>query len=319
MDEAVRELREHFGGLPNPAEAEDIWTELWQEEAHNSTALEGNTLVKREVAKLLADGKAVGSKSLKDYMEVRGYADAARWVYGQALEPGDWNDGSLVTLQEVRHVHYILMALVWSVEPHPDATDHEGPGNFRRHEIAAFSAGMRPPPWVEVDARMHAWIAAANAVQTSAGDRCLPEELARLHADFESIHPFLDGNGRAGRLALNLLLGRLGYPPAIIHKRDRDRYLSALQRADRGECGPLAEMIARSVTTNLHRFVVPAVAGPARLVPLAALASEQITEAALRSAAGRNKLRATQGEDGQWRSSRNWVDEYLKNRWRRGK
>lgn len=78
MDEAIRELQERFGGLPTPAEAEDIWSDLWHEEAHNSTALEGNTLVLREVAKLLEEGKAVGAKPLRDYMEVRGYGDAAK-------------------------------------------------------------------------------------------------------------------------------------------------------------------------------------------------------------------------------------------------
>ncbi len=317
MDDAIRDLRERFGGLPSPTEAEDIWTDLWEEEAHNSTALEGNTLVRREVASLLENGRAVGAKPLKDYMEVRGYGDAARWVYGQALEPGDWNDGSLITMQEVRRVHHILMAPVWTVEPHPDATDYEGPGSFRRHEIAAFSAGMTPPSWTDVDSLVRAWVDTASGLREQADDLCLPEELARLHSEFEQIHPFLDGNGRAGRLLLNLLLGRLGYPPAIIHKRDRERYLKALQRADRGEPGPLAEMIARSVTTNLYRFVVPAVAGPVKLVPLAALASEEISEIALRTAATRGRLRAVQGEGGQWLSSRNWVDQYLMDRYKR--
>jgi hypothetical protein len=62
-----------------------------------------------------------------------------------------------------------------------------------------------------------------------------PEALAALHCRFEQIHPFLDGNGRTGRLILNLILVRHGYPPAIIYKRDRARYLRALQRADTGD------------------------------------------------------------------------------------
>ncbi len=137
-------------------------------------------------------------------------------------------------MQEVRRVHHILMTPVWTVEPHPDATDYEGPGSFRRHEIADFSAGMSPPAWTEVDSRVRAWVDAASGLRRRAGELCLPAELARLHSEFGQIHPFLDGDGRAGRLLLNLLLGRLGYPPAIVHKRDRERYLKALQRADRG-------------------------------------------------------------------------------------
>ena len=105
LNDAVAELRDRLGGLPSPLEAEGIWKNIWYEEAHNSTAIEGNTLVLKQVERLLGEGVAVGSKELKEYMEVRGYADAARWVYGQALEPGAWHDGELLTLTEVRHVH----------------------------------------------------------------------------------------------------------------------------------------------------------------------------------------------------------------------
>src|SRR5215470_4126460 len=103
LDEVVTELKTRLGGLPTPAEAEDIWSRIWHQEAHNSTAIEGNTLILHEVEKLLEEGRAVGSKPLREYMEVKGYAEAARWVYGQALEPGDWHNGELVSLQEVRH------------------------------------------------------------------------------------------------------------------------------------------------------------------------------------------------------------------------
>ncbi|RLL67493.1 Fic family protein [Streptomyces sp. Z26] len=317
MYDAVQELKERFGGLPTPAEAEDIWSDLWHEEAHNSTALEGNTLVLREVAKLLEDGKAVGAKPLRDYMEVRGYGDAAQWVYGQALDPGDWSDGSIITVQEVRHIHHVLMTPVWTVEPHPDASDFEGPGNFRQHEIAAFSEGMKPPPWTEVDHLVRDWVADGDALRMENDEVTTPEKLARLHNRFEQIHPFLDGNGRTGRLVMNLLLGRMGYPPAIIHKRDRDKYLKAMHRADKGEDGPLAELIARSVTTNLYRFVLPAVAGPVKLVPLAALATDGISENALRVAAARGRLRAVKAENGSWRSSRKWLEQYVESKYQR--
>ena len=143
------------------------------------------------------------------------------------------------------------------------------------------------------------------------------EMLASAHGRFERIHPFLDGNGRTGRLLLNLVLVRLGYPPAIVYKRDRSRYLVALRRADAGDAGALGELIARSVLDNLYRFVVPAIAGPSRLVPLAALSTPELTTGALRVAANRGRLRAQHGSDGQWRSTQQWVDEYLHGRYRR--
>lgn len=316
LEEAVTELRERLGGLPMPADAADIWVDLWHQEAHNSTAIEGNTLALHEVERLLDEGRAVGAKPLREYSEVKGYADAAKWVYGQALESDDMHDGSLICMREIRHIHFICMTPVWVVEPHAHATDSEGPGNFRRHEIAGFPGGMTPPSWTEVDHRMRDWIDQANAVGTRQ-EEPLPETLARVHNLFERVHPFLDGNGRTGRLALNLLLVRLGYPPAIIYKRDRDRYLRAMRRADAGEYGPLGELIARSVTDNLHRFVLPSIAGPDELVPLSALAGESISEGALRVAATRGRLRAVKGDDGIWRSSRQWVTRYQRAKYNR--
>jgi hypothetical protein len=103
---------------------------------------------------------------------------------------------------------------------------------------------------------------------------------------------------------LNLLLVRLGDPPAIIYKRERAQYLRALRRADQGDCGALGELLARAVLDNLYRFVVPAIAGPARLVPLPALATRRVSADALRVAAARGRLEATKGAQGTWRSSR---------------
>src|SRR6266511_1214110 len=84
-------------------------------------------------------------KELKDYLEVSGYAGAARWVYSQALSSGPWASGKLLTITEVRHVHRLAMTPVWEVAPHPDASDDESPGNWRRHDIHAFKHGMKPP------------------------------------------------------------------------------------------------------------------------------------------------------------------------------
>jgi len=111
----------------------------------------------------------------------------------------------------------------------------------------------------------------------------------------------------------------MGYPPAIVFKNERTKYLAAMRRADAGDSGPLGELIARSVTGNLYKFVVPAVAGPSRLVPLASLveAKAGLSHDALRVAAARGRLRAQKLPDGTWLSSRKWVQEYVKSKYRR--
>jgi hypothetical protein len=313
----IGELRERLGGLPAPDEAEGIWRGIWLEEAHHSTAIEGNTLVLKQVEKLLEEGRAVGNKELSEYLEVRGYADAANWVYGHGIQPGDWSGDKLITLAEVREIHSLAMTPVWDVAPHPQATAKERPGSFREHDIEPFPGGMQPPEWTQVPLLTRDWVDDAQALR-KADEAEIAEALARLHARFEQIHPFLDGNGRAGRLVLNLLLVRLGYPPAIIYKGDRTRYLAALRRADQGDPGPLGEFLARAVLDNLYKFVVPAIAGPARMVPLPALATERLSANALRVAAVRGRLKAGKAADGTWRSSAAWVEEYEASRYKRG-
>ncbi len=182
---------------------------------------------------------------------------------------------------------------------------------------------MRPPAWTDVPAWVADWVRDVTSLGASVHDGTvapgnLPEELARLHGAFERLHPFLDGNGRAGRLVLNLMLVRLGYPPAIIFKRQRDRYLDALARADRGDPGPLRRSSSPGPwsTTSTVSWCPTSPARPAwsrwrRWSP------KTSPTTALRQAARRGRLEAELGSDGIWRSTRRSVAAYRKSRYRR--
>ena len=314
LDTAVDDLR-GVGGLPLPVEAEAIWEGIWYEEAHHSTAIEGNTLVLKEVERLLREGKAVGNKELAEYLEVEGYAKAAQWVYAQATQQSPaWSPGKLISLTELRHIHQLVVEPVWLHSPPDDLHPGEGPGSYRKHDIRPFSGGMTPPPFPNVPAQVTDWLQAAN--RGPARGQHPMVFVADLHARLERIHPFRDGNGRTGRLAMNLLLVRHGYPPAVIYKRSRTPYLNALRRADRGELGPLAEIVARAVTDAIYRFLLPGLAGPQRLVPLRSLADDQLSPNALAVAAKRGRLRAIRKTD-QWYSTGQWVEQYKESRYRR--
>lgn len=170
-------------------------------------------------------------------------------------------------------------------------------------------------PEVELQALVTDWL--RDAGRGPAGGQHAMLFVAGLHARFERIHPFRDGNGRVGRLATNLLLVLHGFPPAVIYKRDRTRYLNALRRADRGDAGPLAELFARAVTDGIYRFLLPGLAGPDRLVRLRSLANFELSGNALAVAAKRGRLRAVRRTD-QWYSTKQWVQEYKERRHKRG-
>jgi len=307
-----------YGGLPTPDEAMGLWDDFWYREAHHSTAIEGNTLVLKEVERLLHEGRAVGSKELKDYLEVLGYGEAADWVYRQAIAPKNWAHNELVVISEIRHIHAQALSKVWEVAPHRYAYDDEAPGSFRKHDIMPFPGGMTPPTHPLVQSELSLWLESVNKFGADLNDGNLslidvPEKLAFIHKEFERIHPFIDGNGRTGRLVLNLILLRLGWPPSIILKNQRSKYLSALDKADKGDCSPLAEILCRSVIDNAHHLI-PNIAGPIKYVPLEALVEDDLSLAALRQAAARGRLETLLGDDGRRLSSKTAVKRYKESR-----
>ena len=262
---------------------------------------------------LLAEGRAVGDKQLREYMEVRGYADAAKWVYGQAIEPGDWSNGKLLTLTEVRRVHEMAMTAVWDVAPHPDLTPAEAPGSFREHEIQPFPSGHGPP--------------------VVGGGRGGDERLARAgQRPHGSNGPIPRGDRRPPLpLRADPSVPRRQRPGRPTAPQPRCWSASATPRrsstrtsgvpTSRPCAAPIRESRERWVSSSREQFSTTSIGSSfrlwpdlARLVPIAALANRSITASALRTAAVRGRLQATKGADGQWRSTRNWVNRYLSTR-----
>jgi Fic family protein len=258
---AMKSLME-YGGLPSLEQASAIWDDIWYVEAHNSTGIEDNTLLLREVKAMLQKKQLIGGKRLKYYFEVEGYAKAARWVYAQARSPRTFVPEGLLSITELRFIHELLLESAWIIEPRKNALPGEAPGSFRQHDILPFRGGMPPPSFPLVLLNVAAWIEQVNKLgaqleNEDIGAEAIPLRLSQLHCQFERIHPFLDGNGRTGRLVLNLILVRLGLPPAIILKSRRKQYLKALDQADQDNHTPLAAIIAKAVIDNVHRFIAP--------------------------------------------------------------
>jgi hypothetical protein len=149
--------------------------------------------------------------------------------------------------------------------------------------------GLPVPPPPAVPAEIADWSRSSG----QPGDRHPVVHAAIHHAWFERIHPFVDGNGRVGRLVLNFMLLQNGYP--------------------------LAEVVARSVHDTLNRFLIPNLAGDAKLIPLSSLAAgTSYSGACLRTLIFDGRLRAIRGGN-LWLSSRAWLDDYLINRNTRGR
>lgn len=234
---------------------------------------------------------------------MEGYARAADWVYRVAP------DYDHVPLDVVQQVHRLALELAWAVEP--PATD-DRPGNWRRTGVAVRGVVVSLPASVHGDLR--AWSRSTKR----RGGRHPIAHAAQHHAWFERIQPFVDGNGRVSRLLLNFLLLQQGYPPAVILAEKRRQYLQALRTADGGNPNPLTEVVARSVSGALSRFLIPKLAGEAKLVPLTALAAQSgYSSDHLRQLAQGGRLRAVR-EGRLWLSSKAWLAQYVATRDPRG-
>lgn len=301
LDEEVDLLHNSLGGLPRAVEADHILRDIWIDDVHNSTAIEGNTMTRAQVVDLVERRRA--SASLVEALEVEGYARAADWVYRNAADYTGVPEGA------VSEIHKLALGPVWEVEP-PATRDR--PGSWRRGGVALRGVSTSLPSAIPADLRE--WSASTEAVSS-----IHPVTHAAVHhAWLERIHPFTDGNGRVGRLVLNFMLIQRGYPPAVILAEQRARYLQALKRADGGNPKALAEVIARAVSGALVRLLIPKLAGEEKLVPLSALASQgYYSPDYLRQLALSGRLRAMR-EGRLWLSSKAWIDDYIASRDPRG-
>lgn len=187
-----------------PGEARRLMQEFVVEFTYNSNAIEGNTLTLRETG-LVLQGITVGKKPLRDHLEAVGNRDAFEYVCELV------RDGTPLTQWVIREVHQLVLA-----------DKPRDRGVYRTIPVRISGALHEPvePALIESGmAELLAWY--------EADDGDLVARLARFHVEFEAIHPFVDGNGRTGRLLVNLELMKAGYPPIDIKYADRAAYLEA--------------------------------------------------------------------------------------------
>lgn len=185
-------------------EAERLAEKFIVEYTYNSNAIEGNTLTLRETD-LVLKGLTVSQKPLKDHLEAVGHKEAFEFVSElvKKREP--------LTESLIKQIHFLVLA---------DKRDDRGV--YRRVPVRIMGAAHTPsqpyliPPEMERILKSYA-----------ESEERLITKLARFHIEFESVHPFIDGNGRTGRLLVNFELMKAGYPPIDIKFADRAAYYAA--------------------------------------------------------------------------------------------
>jgi fic family protein len=178
--------------------------EFTVEYTYNSNAIEGNTLTLRETD-LVLRGLTIDQKPLKDHMEAVGHKEAFDFVTELVKEKCEINE------RVIKQIHYLVLA---------DKKDDRGV--YRRLPVRIMGAAHEPvQPYLivpKMEELLRNYLASEEHIVT---------KLVRFHIEFEGIHPFIDGNGRTGRLLVNLELMKAGYPPIDIKFTDRIAYYNA--------------------------------------------------------------------------------------------
>ena len=205
MQKPIALLKNTFKN-PQAVVALHQWLET--ELAYTSNHIEGNTLTRRETALVIEEGITTGGKPLKDYLEAKNHADAFRYILDVLSKK------KTITQDDILKIHAIVLK----------GLDDAFAGRYRNIRVRIKGSSVVLPNPMKVPDLMAEF---EKYLQT---EKDVITRAIMGHFKFVSIHPFVDGNGRMGRLLMNLILLQNGLWPIIIRPRDRKKYIGGIEK-----------------------------------------------------------------------------------------
>ena len=214
-------------------EVQRLYEDFMIEYTYNSNAIEGNTLTLRETDMVLR-GLTIDQKPLKDHMEAVGHKDAFYFVAQLVKEKAE------LTEYVIKQIHSLVL-----VDKPMDK------GTYRKVPVRILGAHHEPSEPYLIEPKMN------ELLQNFKNDNTnIAEKLALFHINFEAIHPFIDGNGRTGRLLVNLELMKAGYPPIDIKFTDRKRYYDAFDAYHiKNDLSQMTKLFAEYINARLDEYL----------------------------------------------------------------
>lgn len=218
-----------------PHTASTLRDKLALEWTFHSNAIEGNTLTLRETQVVL-EGITVGGKSLREHAEAINHHFAIGYLEECVAEKAPLDE------RLIKDLHALVLKGI----------DPDNAGRYRRENVVITGASTTPPNFLHLEQEMRGLL----EWYSSAGEEHAIVKAAQLHTRFVKIHPFVDGNGRTGRLLLNLELMKEGYPPAVIRKEDRLAYYESLDLASvSNDYGRITALVAAAVARSIDSYL----------------------------------------------------------------
>ena len=201
----------------------------------SSNALEGNTLTESETKAILEDGLTIGGKPMREHLEAVGHADAFDCMWQMSHQ-------KTFCIADICALHRLFYLRL-------DATNA---GVYRTAPVLITGTDYVPPAPSKIALQMRAF----DQWLTNESEASHPAERAiEVHTKLVNIHPFIDGNGRTARLALNVILLQHGYPITLIPPVLRAKYIDATAMANKGDSRSFYQFMAARILESGREYL----------------------------------------------------------------
>jgi Fic family protein len=255
------------------------------EAVYNSNAIENSTLTLKETEKILLDMEVSRNVSVREVFEAKNLARVVAYIRTKSQEKE-------IDKETILLLHQMLIGGI----------NDDIAGRFReKGEYVRVGTHIAPAP-EHVESMTNTML----LEYTSDLDAYFLDKIAKFHLDFETIHPFNDGNGRIGRVLINYQLGRIGFPGIIIRDREKkDYYLSFSDYRDAKNTKTMEKILTLQLMESLHKRI--AYLKGEIIIPLADYSKKHLLSgSAVSNAARRQKIPAFR-EKGTWKIPENFV------------
>jgi len=237
IKENIRNLKEEYDRLRKGKESllAIIDEAEVSESVYNSNAIENSTLTLEETEKILLEMEVSRDVSVREVFEAKNLARVIEYIRKRSQEQPI--DKEMILL-----LHQMLIG----------GSNDEFAGRFRvTGEYVRVGAHIAPAP-----ERVERMIGSIITEYSHESTEYFLDKIAKFHLEFETIHPFCDGNGRIGRVMINYQLLRAGFPMIIIRNKEKKAYYESFPiYRNGGNTKPLEKILSLALSESLHKRI----------------------------------------------------------------